>query len=205
MKFAKWVIYVVVGLLCLTLVIGFCLPRQFRVERTIVIQAPPEQIHPLVNRFEEWPTWTAWNKERYPDMQVSLSGPKEGVGSRYHWTGTESGTGDIEITTSEPTRGIEYALSFENGEMLSTGAIAYSPEGSNTKVAWHAAGDLGWNPISRYFGLLMDGMMGPDLEKGLAQLKARVESAPVKSEGTEPAVTEPAATEPVATEPASGN
>jgi hypothetical protein len=35
---------------------------------------------------------------------------------------------------------------------------------------------LGWSPINRYFGLMMDGMMGPDLEKGLTNLKDRVEA-----------------------------
>jgi hypothetical protein len=194
MKIAKWVGGIVVGLLAFLFVVGLCLPRRFRVERTMLIGSAPDRIHRLVNRFEEWPSWTAWNNERYPDMQVSLSGPAEGVGSKYHWTGTESGTGDITITASDPARGIEYDLSFENGEMLSTGAIAYVPEGESTRVTWHAEGDLGWNPVGRYFGLMMDGMMGPDLEKGLAKLKTRVEAEadePAAQPADDPAVPSP--------------
>jgi hypothetical protein len=187
-KIAKWVAGIVVGLLAFLFVVGLCLPRRFRVERTVLIGSAPDRVHRLVNRFEEWPTWTAWTKERYPDMEVTFSGPAEGVGSKYHWTGSESGTGDIEITASDPKRGIEYDLAFDNGAMLSTGAVAYEPEGEGTRVKWHAEGDLGWNPISRYFGLLMDGMMGPDLEKGLANLKARVEAdADKPGESAEPA------------------
>jgi hypothetical protein len=195
MKILKWLGGILVGLLVVLLVVGLCLPRKFRVERRIVIDAAPDRIHRLVNRFREWPAWTAWNENRYPGMQVSFVGPDEGVGAKYHWTGEASGTGDMEITASDPARGIEYDLSFENGEMLSTGAIEYVPEGESTRVTWHAAGDLGWNPVGRYFGLLLDGMMGPDLEKGLANLKARVEA-----EATQPADAAPTATPPAETQ-----
>ena len=44
------------------------------------------------------------------------------------------------------------------------------------KVTWFNQGDLGWNPVSRYFGLLMDKMMGPDFEEGLENLRRKAES-----------------------------
>jgi hypothetical protein len=38
--------------------------------------------------------------------------------------------------------------------------------------------DLGANPLARYFGLWMDGMVGPDFEEGLGRLKALAEAQP---------------------------
>lgn len=38
--------------------------------------------------------------------------------------------------------------------------------------------DLGANPLARYFGLWMDGMVGPDFEEGLGRLKALSEAQP---------------------------
>jgi hypothetical protein len=37
-------------------------------------------------------------------------------------------------------------------------------------------GDLGRNPINRYFGLFMGRMLGGDFEKGLSNLKSKAES-----------------------------
>jgi len=38
--------------------------------------------------------------------------------------------------------------------------------------------DIGGNPVGRYVGLMMDGMIGPSYEQGLSDLKAILESAP---------------------------
>jgi len=53
-----------------------------------------------------------------------------------------------------------------------------TPEGQGTKVVWGFDTDLGSNPVSRYFGLMFDKMVGGDFERGLAGLKKYVESLP---------------------------
>ena len=53
--------------------------------------------------------------------------------------------------------------------------MALEPAGSATKVTWSNFGDLGGNPLVRYFGLVMDKMVGADFEAGLAGLKALAE------------------------------
>ena len=47
--------------------------------------------------------------------------------------------------------------------------------GDGTHVTWSFDSDMGAGPIGRYFGLLMDRMVGPDFEGGLANLKALAE------------------------------
>ena len=145
-------------------------------------QRAPEQVHPAVNRLKEWPTWTAWTVERFPDMQVSFSGPEEGVGAKYEWDGKSTGQGELELKTSDPAQGVTYDLAFDHGKMPSTGGLRFAPEGAGTKVTWYADGDLGWSPIGRCFGVMMDSMMGPDFEAGLAKLKKKVEGTTVASE-----------------------
>lgn len=44
-------------------------------------------------------------------------------------------------------------------------------------ATWGFDTDLGMNPIARYFGLVMDSMLGADYEKGLAKLKQVCEAA----------------------------
>jgi hypothetical protein len=42
-------------------------------------------------------------------------------------------------------------------------------------VTWINEGDLGKNPVYRYFGLGMGSMLGGQMEQGLANLKSRSE------------------------------
>lgn len=179
MRFLKWFGIGIGVLVLLVVIVGFCLPRKFHVERNLAIDAPPEAIYPVVARLREWPTWTAWTLERYPDMKIAFSGPEEGVGAKQTWEGKSSGKGSIEITTADPREGIAYDFSFDGNP--STGGIKFLPGPDSTLVSWCSDGDLGLNPIGRYFGLLMDGMMGPDFEKGLSNLKKKVEAANDKS------------------------
>lgn len=178
MKFLKWAGGLLVGLAIVFIVVGLCLPRLYHVERSVSINAPPEKIHAVVNRLEEWPKWTAWTVEKYPDMKVKFSGPKEGVGAKYEWDGESTDQGELELKTSDPATGVTYDMAFDHGAMPSTGGIKLAAEGTATKVTWFADGDLGWSPINRYFGLALDGMMGPDFQTGLENLKKRVEAEP---------------------------
>jgi hypothetical protein len=175
-------------------VIPFGLPGQYRVVRTVNIDAQPADIHPSVNTLKEWPKWSAWTTEKYPDMKITYSGPESGVGAIDEFEGESvGGHGRFEITKSHPQEGIEYKLDFDHGSMVSTGGIKYAPEGQGTKVTWTNEGELGINPISRWcnaFGL-MDRMMGPDFETGFANLKKKVE-AEVAAAAAKPSEDQPA-------------
>ncbi len=49
------------------------------------------------------------------------------------------------------------------------------PDGEGTRVIWGLNTDMGAGPVGRWVGLMMDGMIGPDYETGLARLQAAVE------------------------------
>ena len=59
--------------------------------------------------------------------------------------------------------------------MLST-AFALTPQGDGTEVTWTMTGNHTW--VTKIMGLFvsMDKMIGKDFDKGLAKLKAVVES-----------------------------
>ncbi len=185
MKILKWLGIGLGVLVLLFFVVGFCLPRKFHVERGLFINAPPKSVYAVISKLREWPTWTAWTKERYPDMKIEFSGAEEGVGARQTWEGKSSGRGSIEIVKASPEEGIAYAFSFDGNP--STGGIGFFPGvDDGTLVTWYADGDLGMNPIARYFGLQMDRFMGPDFEQGLRNLKKKVEAANTIAAGVEP-------------------
>jgi carbon monoxide dehydrogenase subunit G len=74
-----------------------------------------------------------------------------------------------------PNEKIVYTLHFPEFGMRSTGQLRLEPTGNATRVTWSNEGDVGANPVNRYFALMMDRMVGPDFEAGLANLKSLAE------------------------------
>lgn len=165
------------ALVALVLLVGLFLPRTYLVERSIDIQAAPEAIYPDLASLRRWPEWTVWNRDLDPGLELNYGTPDTGVGAEYSWQGPKLGDGQLKLVRADPATGIAYELSFQKGSMRSEGVIALEKVAGVVRVTWNNRGDLGKNPINRYFGLMMDKMVGPDFEKGLQNLKARAERA----------------------------
>lgn len=157
--------------------VGYMLPREAHVERSIVIDRPAAAIFPLINslkRFNEWSPWVQYD----PNMKTTFTGPETGPGAAMHWAGNSKvGSGDEMITESIPDKRVNVDINF--GEMGSSKASwQLNSDGSSTTVLWTLDANLGNSPIGRYMGLLMEKMVAPDYERGLLQLKALAEKAP---------------------------
>ena len=61
----------------------------------------------------------------------------------------------------------------ENGR--GNGEWAFTEKNGLTLVSWSFLGDMGNNPVARWIGLMMDSMLGPQLEKGLNNMKEYLE------------------------------
>lgn len=186
MKLWKKILAGLAVVVTLFLIGGLLLPRQYDVARSVEIDAPPEKIYGPVSTLNEWPTWTVWNNDKYPDMTYSYDGAESGIGAKSSWTDPGAGNGRMEIVAADEQTGITYTLDFE-GFSTAHGDIKFDPAPSGlTTVTMRMKGDLGGNPINRYFGLLMDGMMGEEFEQSLQQLKTRIESEPDPEPPTTP-------------------
>ena len=178
MKALRKIILIALLIPVALVMVSLFLPSRYHVERSVKMRAKPSAIFSQINTLKQWPEWTAWTLVKYPDMKVSFTGPEAGEGAVYSWEGKSSGQGTLKLTRSDPDKSIAYDLDFERGKYLSKGIIAIEPAGDSVKVSWSNEGDLGWNPVSRFFGLFMDKMMGPDFEEGLRNLQQRVETKP---------------------------
>lgn len=169
--------------------VSFLLPATAHVERSAVIRASAEEVFVVINdltRFREWASWT----ETDPAMSIMLSGPPTGVGARLSWRSEALGSGTLEITESTPFKVVATRLDFGSAGG-GKGTLSLVPVAGGTRVTWVFETDLGFNPVQRYMGLMMDTWVGPDYERGLARLKALVE--PV-AEGNAPEETADAGT-----------
>jgi hypothetical protein len=156
--------------------IGFVLPGHYRVERSIVIQARPAAVFPLVGDLKAWRRWGVWFS-RDPAMQIEYSPATTEVGAWSQWKSKSQGDGKMTISAVHPDDDFEYTMLFADIGMVSHGTMALTPvAGGSTRVTMGMEGDLGHNPLYRWFGVFMDKLVGPDFEAGLANLKRVAES-----------------------------
>lgn len=173
----KKIVLVLAGIIIALALIGFLLPRAVRLERSIVIERSPSMVYATVNSFVLFPQWSPW-QHLDPNMTQTTQGPREGVGAKLVWSGNDKiGSGTQLITASTANESVVSDLTF-GGMGASTSALRLTKTGTATTVRWTLDADMGFGPIGRYFGLIMDKAVGTDFDNGLKNLKALVESMP---------------------------
>jgi effector-binding domain-containing protein len=173
--FKKIVIWILAIILVLVLV-SYVLPKTYKVERLVYIKAKPEMIYDITSNFKKWKLWEPWTKAVDSTVVYELIGKEGQVGTIWKWNGKILGNGQMTATEYTPGQLLAYNLEFNKGKYQSKGKITIEKAGDSCKVSWIDEGDLGYNPINRYFGLFMDKMMGPDFTKGLNKLKSVCEA-----------------------------
>ena len=149
----------------------------YQVERTITIDANPSPIYDRIVDFHKWPSWSPW-EDMDPNMTKSYAGSESGVGASYSWKGNRKvGEGSMTITdVTEPSR-VALDLHFLRPfKARNKTVFSLEPTDESTKVTWTMTGEH--NILSRIMSVFvsMDKMVGKDFDKGLARLKADVES-----------------------------
>jgi len=155
-------------------------PNEFRVSRSLTLNAAPSGIFPHLNDLHKWDAWSPWAKVD-PSAKMTYSGPPNGVGSSMAWAGNSKvGEGRMTITESHPNNLVRYKLDFiKPFKATNTADCTLTPQGKQTQVTWSMYGTN--NLLSKIMGVFMDcdKMIGKEFEKGLASLKTVAES-PVK-------------------------
>lgn len=156
-------------------VVGFLLPREVHMERSIAVDATPNEVYQEINNFQNFNKWSPW-AQIDPNTKYDYSGPASGVGAKMSWTSDhpDVGSGSQEIVESIPNQKVTNVLLFDGFEP-SYASLIIEDAGNGSTVTWTFDGDMGNNPIGRYFGLFMEDMLGPQYEEGLSNLKMVVE------------------------------
>lgn len=153
-------------------------PSAFTVSRSATIAAAPASVFAQVNDFHNWEAWSPWAKLD-PASKVAYEGTASGTGAVFKWSGNEQvGEGSMTIVDSAAAKQIKIRLAFVKPFASTANTIFdFAPAGSGTTVTWTMSGENS-NFIAKAFCLFTGGpdkMIGPDFEKGLAQMKAVVE------------------------------
>ena len=180
----KALLGVLAGILVLVVVLLVVIatrPDEFVVTRSATVNAAPDAVYRLVNDFHAWNEWSPWAKLD-PNMKVTYSGPPYGTGASYAWTGNDQvGEGNMTIVESKRDELVKIDLRFiKPFASSSITQFTLQPNGGQTTVTWTMNGQHTF--ISKAMCLIMDmdKMIGPDFERGLAQLKPLAETPRVQ-------------------------
>ncbi len=147
-------------------------PSDFRVERSTKINAPAETVFANVNDLHRWEAWSPWTKTD-PEAKLTYDGAPTGVSATQSWVGTKVGEGKMTITESNASSLIRLRLDFVKPMAATNEAeFTFVTEGAETRVNWVMSGKNGFVAKAMCLVMSMDKMLGGDLEKGLANLKA---------------------------------
>ena len=172
-----WVQRILKALAVLAVVLvggGLLLPRPYHVERQIQVAATPDRVFALVAEPAQWKRWTVWNR-RDPAMAITYFGPASGAGAGWEWTSPSEGNGRMTLTQVQAPNRVGYDLYFPDWDDTTRGELRMEAQEGGTRVTWTMDGQMGFNPLMRWMGLLMDRMVGPDFAAGLAALKPLAE------------------------------
>ena len=182
MRFLKGFLVILLVLVALLAGIGMLLPRTVSVSRSAVIPAPQWQVYAPVADLTQWDQWAKWNQID-PNMKVTYGAVKMGEGASYSWESDHSsvGNGAMRIVSTQGMDELQMEMDFQEQGTASS-SFTLTPTAEGTGVTWSMTTDMGAGPIGRWFGLMMDDLIGADFEEGLANLEAYVTESPASME-----------------------
>jgi uncharacterized protein YndB with AHSA1/START domain len=153
-------------------------PNEIRVERKIVIAAPPSAVFPHVNNFRKWKAWSPWEKLD-PAAQNTFPGPEEGEGAIFQWAGNSKvGKGQMTILESRPNELVRIKLDFiEPMEDTSLTHFHLKGDAAQTELTWNMHGEHSLMSKAMCVFMDMEKMVGDSFEEGLANIKAIAEKS----------------------------
>lgn len=171
MKAIRITSLIIAALLILFMVGGAFLPESVRIERSVQINRPVEEVYPYVADFANWPSWNPWS-EMEPGAVNTFSSPSSGKGASWSWEGTEIGKGSLTAEEVKENEYLQSRLSFiEPWESEAKDQWQFTVmDEQTTQLKWTNEVGLSY-PFERYYALILDAMLGDQMEKGLAKLK----------------------------------
>lgn len=178
MIFIKRTLVILILFISIVLIAAYFMPKEYSVEREITISKPTDSIFKYVRSLKNQNEFSVW-ANMDPKMKVHYKGADGMVGSVSSWESNvkEVGVGEQQITKIKENRRLDFALRFKKPmEDTAVGFMSTEPISENkTKVKWGISGVIPY-PTNVMLPLLrMDQMIGNDLQKGLENLKDKME------------------------------
>lgn len=179
MRILKIVLIILILGISLVLISAYFMPKEYAVQREVTINKPVDTVFNYVKFLKNQNEFSYWASID-PKMKTNYKGTDGTVGSVASWESKvkEVGVGEQEITKITQGKRIDFALRFKEPMQdtaegfMSTEKIAQN----QTKVKWAINGIIPY-PMNIMLPMMnLDSMLGNDLQKGLDNLKEKMEN-----------------------------
>lgn len=177
----KW-LFRIIGLILLAFIglcaAGFFMPAKQAVERSIQIDAYPEDVFPYINDLRNYAQWSPLS-DVIINAQTIYGGADQGVGQSMAWQGGEGPFpyGSQEIIQSQAASFVQITVNLAGLNALSTHALSMDDESEMVTVLTKSEIDLGGFPyLGRISGKLNQSDQEQHFDEALLRLKTIVET-----------------------------
>jgi Polyketide cyclase / dehydrase and lipid transport. len=154
------------------------MPPTQSIERSIEIEAYPEDIFPFINNLKTYSQWSPLHAQ-ITDAQVIYGGADEGIGQTMAWQGSEGAYpfGSQEIIQSQAGEFVQVKLNLSGREATATHAILSLADGSGVTVLTKSEIELGGFPyLERVRTRLRQSWFDEQFDQSLMRLKTVTEN-----------------------------
>jgi len=177
----KWVFRIILLILVAfagLIAYGLFLPAQQAIERSVQVEAFPEDVFPYINNLRSYDRWSPLYAA-IADGEMIFGGADEGVGQSMAWqrSGGNFPYGSQEITQSQSGEFVQVNVNLAGREATATHAILPDGSGDFVTVLTKSEIDLGGFPyFGRVAGKMSQASREVQFDEGLARLKVIVEA-----------------------------
>lgn len=145
------------------------LDGSYKVDRSIVIKVPPQQVFDRVRDFRSWKDWSPWLIHE-PDAELEFSEHPDQEGGWYRWDGRVVGAGTLTHGRIETPSMIDQQIEFIR-PFRSVVAVGwrFQPCEEGTRVHWQMNGRMPF--LFRFMAARTQAMIEKDYDLGLAMLR----------------------------------
>lgn len=178
MKALKIIGLSIVGIVALVLIVALFINGKYAVEREVTINKSKQEVYDYVKYLKNQDNFSVWAKAD-PAMKKEFTGEDATVGCMASWDSEnpDVGKGEQKIIKIAEGERIDYELHFiepfesTDFAFLTTTAV----NDSVTSVKWGFHGEMKYPMNLMMLFMDMEGMLAPDLQNGLNNLKGILE------------------------------
>lgn len=154
-------------LLAFLSLITLFLPSKIAVSKSILINAPEDNVHKQIENFNNWRNWYSAFQNKNIAIEIRDSSFARITDEKHH-------TLSMQIIKSQ-NETVNVVLSGEKGTGV-TYQFILAPNGEHkTLLIWNLNTTLSWYPWRRLSGIFLDKITGPQYEATLQNLKEVIE------------------------------
>lgn len=176
MRKVKTALYTTIILIGAFFSIALFLPKEYSIERSIVVKTSTKKAFKFITDYSKRRSWSPWIIND-PSIIIEIKGAPSQIGHYFKWSGEKVGKGILTIIDLEKPHLIESKYqTFTPFKSVSKFLWKIENlENGSTKITWIKKGKLPY-PVGRVFGLGLETSIGPELVKGLENLKQILEN-----------------------------